>query len=803
MRAKLEDLRAKVEPFLKRLESGLSVLLAFLRNYKLLPKADDRLGRKFILSLWGTFAFSFLFVFAFVQLVIWNFFGLFGEIPSMSELERPKILAASELYTADKTLIGRYFLENRSPVRYNKISPNVIHALLATEDIRFHEHSGIDPQAFFGIIFSFLGGERRGGSTITQQLAKNLFKTRKKHAATGKFELSAPVIKLKEWVLALRLESTFTKEEIITLYLNTVDFGANSFGIKTAAKTFFSTSPDSLSIPQAATLVGLLKATTTYSPIKNPEASLKRRNVVIAQMAKYNFISKELAEGLYKKDLGLKLNFEQAENGATAYFANAINNFLREWCAENGYDLYTDGLKIYTTIDSRIQKHAEDAVAEQMAILQKRFFEHWRGMNPWVDRQFREIPNYIEDAVKRTDRYKDMVKVLGKGNDKIEEEFMKPIPMKVFSWYGVRDTVLSPIDSIRYYKHFLHPGLMAMNPYDGTIKAWVGGINFEFFKYDHVMQAKRQPGSTFKPFIYTAAIDSFGYSPCDRLPDRVNTFTYEEKGKTKFWTPRNADWLSIGDSITLRHAIGKSVNTVAAQLTMKIGWQAVADYARRMGITSPLEVVPSIGLGSNEVSIYEMVGAYGAFLNRGVWTKPMFISHIEDRNGRVIYRFKPERRKAMSEETAWLMTYMLQGSIQEPYGTSGRLYSFGVLNGGNEIAGKTGTSSSHADGWYMGLIKDLVTGVRVGGDDRSIHFRSGEQGEGSKTALPIYGAFLRRLFDDPASGITRSPLPKPTVPIQKPYFCPTPKYVIDTARIRGLVPAEVIRESEEDDIPDS
>jgi penicillin-binding protein 1A len=356
--------------------------------------------------------------------------------------------------------------------------------------------------------------------------------------------------------------------------------------------------------------------------------------------------------------------------------------------------------------------------------------------------------------------------------------------MKVFSWHGVRDTVLSPYDSIRYYKHFLHSGLLAMNPYDGTIKAWVGGINYDFFKYDHVMQAKRQPGSTFKPFIYSAAIDSFGYSPCSKIVDKVSTFQYVEKGETKYWTPRNADWLCLNDSMTLRHAIGRSVNTVAAQLTVNIGWQAVADYARRMGIESHLDVVPSIGLGSNEVSLYEMVGAYSTFLNRGVWTKPLFISHIEDRNGKVIHRFAPERRRAMSEESAWLMTYMLQGGIQEPYGTSGRLYSYGLLNGGNEIAAKTGTSSRHADGWFIALTRDLVTGVRVGGDDRSIHFRSGEQGEGSKTALPIFGAFMKKVLDDPASGIERAPLPKPNVKITKQYHCPTPRYIIqDTVKV--------------------
>ncbi len=803
-------MREKAARLLKNLKNYFGVILQnfgnailFLREKHLLPHKGNVLANRILTAFWLFPAAIFFISVIFIQSLTHNLFGYFGDIPSMSELEKPKILAASELFTADKTLIGRYFLENRSPVRYNKISPNVVHALLATEDVRFYEHSGVDPQAFFGILISFVGGDKRGGSTITQQLAKNLFKTRKKREFTGKFELNPLVIKLKEWVLAIRLEKTFTKEEIITLYLNTVDFGGNSFGIKTASKTFFNTAPDSLSITQAATLVGLLKATTTYSPIKNPENSLRRRNIVISQMAKYNYISQKLAATLSKEKLNIHLNFEQAENGATAYFAGAINNFLKNWCAQNGYDLYTDGLKIYTTIDSRIQKHAEDAVAEQMTALQKKFFEHWKGMNPWVDRQLKEIPNYIEEAVKRTERYKALEKKFGKGSDKIEEEFMKPIQMKVFSWYGVRDTVLSPVDSVKYYKHFLHPGLMAMNPYDGTIKAWVGGINYDFFKYDHVMQAKRQPGSTFKPFIYTAAIDSFGYSPCDKLPDKVNTFIYEENGETKYWTPRNADWLSIGDSVTLRHAIGKSINTIAAQLTVKIGWKAVADYARRMGITSPLDEVPSIGLGSNEVSLYEMVGAYATFLNQGVWTKPLFISHIEDRNGRVIFRFKPERRRAMSAESAFLMTYMLQGSIQEPYGTSGRLYSYGVLTGGNEIAGKTGTSSSHADGWYMGLVKDLATGVRVGGDDRSIHFRSGEQGEGSKTALPIYGAFLKKLLEDPTSGITRNPLPKASVQISKPYYCPTQKYVIDTAKIRGLVPEEEIEETEEDDIPDA
>lgn len=744
-----------------------------------MPKQPSKLSTKLIRSIWTAFGLGLASAILYIFLVQTNFLFLFGTMPGTDKLENPRSDQASELYTADGELIGKYFRENRSPVRYEKLSPMLVDALLATEDIRFYEHSGIDGKAMGAVAYAALtGDDRGGGSTITQQLAKNLYKTRvdDSKGILGRIPgVSTLISKTKEWLTAVKLEQNYTKEEILTMYLNTVDFGSNSFGIKVAAKTFFGTSPDSLKVQESAVLVGLLKAPTTYSPRLNPDNALFRRNTVLAQMAKYQMISPAAYDSLRQLPIELQYKVENHYDGPATYFRGAVGEYMRKWCEENGYDLYRDGLKIYTTIDSRMQALAEQAVKKHMKNLQRRFDQHWKGRNPWVDDQNREISGFIESTAQRTGYYKKLKEQYGEDEAKINKLMNTPRKMKVFTWKGEKDTTLSPLDSLRYYKRILHAGLMTMDPFTGHIKAWVGGINFKYFKYDHVKQARRQPGSTFKPFVYLAALDN-GWSPCDRMVDKRITIRYKENGKDMEWQPRNVTRSYTGSNMTLRLAMARSVNSVTAQLTEAVGWDKVAGYATRVGIQSDLKHVPSIGLGSGgDVSVYEMVGAYSTFVNNGFWSEPMYVTRIEDRNGNVIHQFAPRQKKVLSEETAFLMLHMLKGGMEEPGGTSQGLWEYKLWKKGNQIGGKTGTTSNYSDGWYMGVTKDLVTGVWVGGEDRSIHFRTSDLGEGSKTALPVYGLYMENIYADPELGVTMGPFPKPTVKIQKKYYCPTPR----------------------------
>jgi len=744
---------------------------------------------------WKAFLLGFALVVLYLLSVEYNLLYLFGASPSLDRLENPRTDQASELYTSDGQLIGKYFEENRSPVPFKKMSPKLINALVATEDARFYQHSGIDPAAIVSAVYGSLKGDARGASTITQQLAKNLYKTRtdKSKGVLGHIPLADIIIsKTKEWLTAIKLEQRYTKDEILAMYLNTVDFGSNSFGIKVASKTFFHVSPDSLKTEQAAVLVGLLKAPTYYSPRYNSSNSTRRRNTVLAQMGKYKYITQAEVDSLSKLPLELNYKVESHYEGPATYFRGAVAEYLNDWCKQNGYDLYRDGLKIYTTIDSRMQTYAEEAMEKQMRTLQRRFDNHWKGRNPWVDEKDKEIPGFIEETIKRTDYYHRLKKKYENDTAAINRELNTPHEMKVFTWDNdslEKRVVMSPLDSLAYYKHFLHGGMMTMDPTNGHIKAWVGGINFKYFKYDHVKQARRQPGSTFKPFVYVAAIDN-GYAPCDKIVDQRITINYEEKGEKKSWSPTNADWEYTGAPMTLRRAMGKSVNVVTAQLTEKIGWETVVKYAHRLGIASPLESVPSIGLGPSDVSIYEMVAAYSTFPNRGFYTKPMFITRIEDRNGNLLHQFVPKQKKVLNTETAFLMMHMLKGGMEEPGGTSQALWEYDLWKNGNQIGGKTGTTSNHSDGWYMGVTKDLVTGVWVGGEDRSIHFRTSQLGEGSKTALPVFGLFMEKIYKDKDLGYTLGPFPKPTVDIMKKYNCTTVlprKVVVDSTAIDSLV----------------
>jgi len=732
------------------------------------------------------------YIIGFVVLLQVNFLWLFGQIPGIDDLENPSSDQASEVYSADNVLLGKYFRENRSPVELSQVSSHVINALIATEDVRFYEHSGIDAKGFFAIFWYMVKGNQRGSSTLSQQLAKNLFKTR-----NNEFQgilgyvpfVNVLLYKAKEWMLAIKLERNYTKEEILNMYLNTVDFGSNAFGIKVAARTFFNTTPDSLTVEQAATLVGALKATTLYNPVFRPQNSLERRNVVLDLMVQNNVLDPSDYDSI--KSIPLKVNFkiENSSDGLATYFRGVLNKYLQKWCKENGRDLYGDGLRIYTTIDSRMQKHAEEAVSEHMKQVQRKFFEHWQGQNPWRYENKKEITNFIEEASKRTLTYKVLVKKYGEGHDSIDIVMNTPVKMTVFSWDGEKDTVMSPIDSLKYYKHFLHSGFMSMDPSSGEIKAWVGGINYKYFKYDHVKQGKRQPGSAFKPFVYAAAIEK-GYSPCYLLPDAPITFRYEENGEKKTWSPKNADWVFTGDSMTLRQAMGRSINSIAAQVLRLIGIESVINEAQKLGITSKLEPVPSICLGSSDVSVYEMVGAYSAFVNNGVWVEPYFISRIEDRNGNILHEVIPKTRDALSEEVAYVMVHMLKGGVEERGGTSQALFKYNIFRG-NEVGGKTGTTSNHSDGWYIGITKNLVSGVWVGGEDRSIHFRTSQLGEGSKIALPIFGLYMEKIYADESLNIPKGYFKRPkkmSININCP---PRPEPVpVDSVATDSLIEAE-------------
>ena len=714
-----------------------------------------------------------------------NFLWLCGSMPSVEDLQNPKVAQSSEIFTADGVMIGKFYTENRTPVAYDELSPYLVKALVATEDVRFYQHSGIDSRALFGVALGLLkGGERGGGSTITQQLSKKLFNTRRK-AARGLLGyipfLRTVIYKTKEWLTSIKLERNFSKEEILLMYFNTVDYGSNTYGIKTAAKSFFNTSPDSLKIEQAAVLVGLQKATTTYNPKTNPEKSRIRRNTVLSQMAKNGFITPKAADSLAALPLVLNENFEKPADDDASYFKNTVADYVEKWGEENGYDLYTDGLKIYTTIDSRMQAHAENATTERMKILQRLFESRWLNQNPWRDEKGEEIPNFLNDVVRRTERYKSLVKHYKNQTDSIAYHLNKKDTMTVYDWQtgGEKTVFWSSMDSLNYYKRIMRPGMVAIDPYTGQIKAWVGGLNYQFFKYDAVKQGKRQPGSTFKPFVYCAAIDSsaFNMSPCDQMRDVAFEKKYEENGEEKIWRPRNSTGRFSGQELTLRRAMARSVNSITAALTEKIGAGAVVNYAQKLGITSRLEAVPSIGLGPYDVSLYDMVAAYATFVNRGTHTDPVIVTKIEDRNGAVIEEFVPKTRQAISEESAYLMLNMLKGGIEEPGGTSQNIWTFGSLfQKGFEIGGKTGTTSNNSDGWFMGVTKDIVVGAWVGGDDRSIHFRSTNDGEGAKTALPLVGRFMELIYNDKSIGLVKGGFPKPAFKLTKDINCPSPAY---------------------------
>ncbi len=678
-----------------------------------------------------------LFLFAILSLFLLVRFGAFGAIPKEEELLAIKQPVATEVYSADEVLLGRYFFKNRTEINFEALSPWLVQGLIATEDARFFQHSGVDYQSMGRVFFkSILMGDESsgGGSTISQQLAKNLFPRR-----TGSF-LATPINKIREMLIAKRLERIYSKEEIITQYLNTVPFGETTFGIRTAAKRFFNKTPTNLSIEEAATLVGILKATSYYNPRLHPERAQVRRNTVLDQMQKYQVIDSYTADSLKQQPLSLSYQRFTPIEGLAPYFRSQLVDPIKEildgYEKETGksYNLYTDGLKIYTTIDSRMQTHAEKAVAKHMKSLQATFFKHWAKRKPWG-----KDVSVIERATLRSDRYKAL-KSKGLTEEEIIKQFATPVPMRIFSWAGEIDTVMKPIDSIMYYAHFLNAGFLAMDPEQAEVKAWVGGINFRHLKYDHVL-SRRQVGSTFKPIVYATALEQ-GISPCEYLPNEL--VVYEEYDD---WSPGNADE-QYGGYYSLAGGLTNSVNTISVSLLMRAGVEPVVQQAYKMGIESEIPVQPSIALGTADLALYEMLPIYASIANGGYKASPSYLVRIEGPKGELIYQAEKTGRmgeRVLSSQTTQLMQSMLERVVDS--GTARALrYRYGIRG---QVGGKTGTTQSHADGWFIGFTPSLVAGAWVGAEDPKVRFRSLSLGQGAKTALPIWGEFMQAVHKDP------------------------------------------------------
>jgi len=697
--------------------------------------------------------------------------GIWGFMPTFEELENPRSNLASEIYSADGVLLGTFYIHNRSNVNYEEISPNMVHALLSTEDIRFHYHSGVDVRSIFRVIVrNIIGGQRSagGGSTLSQQLAKNLFPRQENPSV-----FSLAIIKLKEWVTAAKLERNYTKEEIIAMYLNTVDFGSHAFGIKSAAKTYFNTTTDSLKVEEAAVLVGMLKAPSWFHPVRNPERAFNRRQVVLSQMARYSYISPFEYDSIRAIPLDMSQYQVQDQNtGLATYFREYLRLELNEWSKTrtkpdgSSYNIYKDGLKIYTTLDSRMQKYAEEAVEEHMGkTLQPDFFRHWSGYNnaPFGrDLTQAQINTNIENSMRRSDRFINMRRQ-GIPEDSIRKSFNVPVPMTIFTWDGEVDTLMTPLDSIWYYKHFLNTGIMAIEPQTGHVKAYVGGINFRHFKFDHVTASRRQVGSTFKPFLYTLAMQEGEFSPCTEVPNTPVTFDTPQGP----WTPKNSSDEREGEMVTLKWALANSVNYISAFLMKRYSPLAVINLVRRMGIESPIDPVPALALGTPDISVKDMVGAFATYANKGVFIEPTFITHIEDKSGNLIEAFMPRQEEAMNEETAYLMLELMKGVVES--GTGMRLrFRYGF---NHPIGGKTGTTQNQSDGWFMGVTPNLVGGVWVGAEDRGIRFRTITLGQGANMALPIWALFMQRVYTDESINLTKEDFERPARPLSVETDC--------------------------------
>ncbi len=734
---------------------------------------------KFIKFLYRFFIGGTVAAILFIVAVNVNFLWLFGGMPSLQELENPKSQNASLIISEDGQEIGKYFRENRNPLEFEQLPLNIINTLVSTEDARFTSHSGIDIRSMMRVVFSL--GTAGGGSTISQQLAKNLFHTRSIEFGEDdpvyigllmKVDgLRTVIAKVKEWILAIKLERRYTKQEIMAMYLNEVSFGNNAYGIQVACRTYFQKDIQHVSLTEAATLIGLLQNPSLYDPRVRPEKTLDRRNTVLGQLAKYDFILPEELDKLRETPLNLHYKVENQNTGAAPYFREAIRSEVLRTLKEINKDrpedqqlnLYTSGLRIYTSIDSRMQKFAEESVREHMQAEQKLFYAHWQGRNPWVNEEMKEIKGFLRDAMKRTQHYRDLMEAYENDEFKVWEELNKPVRMSVFTYDGDKDTTFSSMDSLRYYKKILNCGFMAMDPTNGHVKAWIGGINYKYFKFDHISQSRRQPGSTFKPFVYGAAIENEVITPCDELVDEPVTFGEEDGLTGTTWTPQNSDGKYSYEKLKMRRAMGLSINSISAKLMKQLGPEKIADFAHKCGITSPLNEVPSLCLGASEVSLMDQVTAYSTLANGGEKTDPILILKITDKVGNVLREFSPPAKAVIKPETAYLMTYMLQGAVLEPGGTAEGLKRTGIV-AGNEIGAKTGTTSNFSDGWFMGVTQKLVAGVWVGGDDRSIHFRSLALGQGAKMAMPVYAKFMEKVYGDASlsiEGYRKMPFTKP------------------------------------------
>lgn len=706
-----------------------------------------------------------------------NFLWLFGKSPDMATIKNPITNQATEIYSADSVMIGKFFSENRTPVEYEDVNPVFWKALVDTEDERFYKHFGIDFQGVFAAIKDFaLHNDARGASTITQQLAKNMFRVRTQYSTglLGKIPgLKILIMKSKEWITAVKIEQLFTKKEILTMYANTVDFGSNAFGIKTACKTYFGNTPAELTTEQAAVLVGMLKATTYYNPRLNPDNSLRRRNTVMNNMVVHGDLTSAQYDSLKNLPITLNYSVESTYDGQATYFREAIANYLRDWCKENEYDLYNSGLKIYTTIDTKMQKYAEEAARKQMKVVQRNFDNHWGNTNPWQDENHNEIPNFIEDIAKKLPVYKYLSEKYADEPDSISYWLNKPHTVKLFDYdKGTIEKEMSTLDSIRYMERFMHCGFVAMEPNTGYVKAWVGDIDFDTWKYDKVT-AMRQPGSTFKLFVYAEAMNQ-GLTPCDKRRDEYFSMRVYDKFKKKevTWAPTNANGYFTGDSMPLKAAFAQSINSVAVKLGQEVGIDNIVNTAHAMGIKSPLDNTPSLALGSSDVNLLELVNAYSTVVNDGKAHDPVLVTRILDRDGNEIYVAPSEQRQAIPYKSAFLMQQLLLGGLREPGGTSMSLWRYVRAYNDTEFGGKTGTSNNHSDAWFVGVSPKIVVGAWVGGEYRSIHFRTGALGQGSRTALPICGNFLESLLGDPAFKRYHGKFAKPTDEIEyEMYNC--------------------------------
>ena len=730
---------------------------------------------KYIRRIWLVFLSG---IALFVLLFLAASAGLLGEMPDYTRLENPQTNLATEIISSDSQTLGKfYFEDNRTLMSYDELPQNLIDALIATEDVRFRNHSGIDVRGT--IRATMFLGSRGGASTISQQLAKQFFTG---NVAKNKFERALQ--KVKEWVIAIRLERHYTKEEIIAMYFNIYDFGNYADGIRSASRIYFSKEPKDLTIEESATLVGMFKNSSLYNPLQNPVGTKNRRNVVLSQLAKYNYIDDDWRDSLQALPITLRYSPETHQQGPAAYFREYLRAYLKDWASKEenkkpdgtSYDIYRDGLRVFTTIDSRMQRYAEEAVSEHMPRLQKQFsLQNTPERNPtapFVELSKIEVQDLMNTSMRRSERWR-VLKRNGLKESEIIQTFKEPIPMRIFSWNGEIDTIMTPMDSMRYYKSFLRSSIMSMEPQTGHVKAWVGGINYKHFKYDMVNQGRRQVGSTFKPFLYATAIDQLQLSPCDSVADSQITIEANKYNNPTPWTPKNSGG-QYGATFTYKSALANSVNTISAKLIDRVGPQQVIDMARKLGITSELPAVPSICLGTPDISLFEMVGAYSTFANKGIHTEPVMVLRIEDKNGTILFQNVPKTEDVLSEETAYVTVKLMEGVTDS--GSGIRLRTTGadkynkayqeIITGypyqfTNPIAGKTGTTQNQSDGWFMGMVPNLVTGVWVGGEDRAAHFRSITYGQGASMALPIWGVFMKKCYNDSSLSVSKGSFEAP------------------------------------------